>query len=78
MGKVNCKFKKIGVNDQFGQSGKAAMYCESMGLPVSKLRPPSRKFSEVKKLPTDFIRREFFCVYARGGVPFGRHPSAVY
>lgn len=22
MGKVNCKFKKIGVNDQFGQSGK--------------------------------------------------------
>ena len=24
MGKVNCKFHKIGVNDQFGQSGKAA------------------------------------------------------
>ena len=24
MGKVNCRFKKIGVNDQFGQSGKAA------------------------------------------------------
>ena len=24
MGKVNCKFRKIGINDQFGQSGKAA------------------------------------------------------
>ena len=24
MGKVNCRFRKIGINDQFGQSGKAA------------------------------------------------------
>ena len=32
MGKVNCKFKKIGVNDQFGQSGKAADVLREYGL----------------------------------------------
>ena len=32
IGKVNCKFKKIGVNDQFGQSGKAADVLREYGL----------------------------------------------
>ncbi len=32
MGKVNCKFRKIGVNDQFGQSGKAADVLREYGL----------------------------------------------
>lgn len=32
MGKVNCKFKKIGVNDQFGQSGKAVDVLREYGL----------------------------------------------
>ena len=32
MGKVNCKFKKIGVNDQFGQSGKAVAVLREYGL----------------------------------------------
>ena len=32
MGKINCKFKKIGVNDQFGQSGKAADVLREYGL----------------------------------------------
>lgn len=32
MGKVNCKFKKIGVNDQFGQSGKATVLLDAYGL----------------------------------------------
>ncbi len=32
MGKVDCKFKKIGVNDQFGQSGKATVLLDAYGL----------------------------------------------
>ena len=32
MGKVDCKFKKIGVNDQFGQSGKAQDVLREYGL----------------------------------------------
>ncbi len=32
MGKVNCKFKKIGVNDEFGQSGKATVLLDAYGL----------------------------------------------
>ena len=32
MGKVNCKFHKIGVNDQFGQSGKPAHVLREDGL----------------------------------------------
>ena len=32
MGKINCKFRKIGVNDQFGQSGKAADVLREYGL----------------------------------------------
>lgn len=32
VGKVNCKFKKIGVNDQFGQSGKAVDVLREYGL----------------------------------------------
>lgn len=32
MGNVNCKFKKIGVNDRFGQSGKAADVLREYGL----------------------------------------------
>ena len=32
MGKVCCKFRKIGVNDQFGQSGKAADVLREYGL----------------------------------------------
>ena len=32
MGKVNCKFHKIGVNDRCGQSGKAADVLLEYGL----------------------------------------------
>lgn len=37
MGKVNCKFKKIGVNDQFGQSGKAADVLREYGLTADQI-----------------------------------------
>lgn len=37
MGNVNCKFKKIGVNDQFGQSGKAADVLREYGLTADQI-----------------------------------------
>lgn len=37
MGSVNCKFKKIGVNDQFGQSGKAADVLREYGLTAEQI-----------------------------------------
>ena len=37
MGKVNCKFHKIGVNDQFGQSGKAADVLREYGLTANQI-----------------------------------------
>ena len=37
MGKVCCKFHKIGVNDQFGQSGKAADVLREYGLTADQI-----------------------------------------
>lgn len=37
MGKVNCKFLKIGINDQFGQSGKAADVLREYGLTADQI-----------------------------------------
>ena len=37
MGKVSCKFRKIGVNDQFGQSGKAADVLREYGLTADQI-----------------------------------------
>ena len=37
MGKVDCKFKKIGVNDQFGQSGKALEVLREYGLTADQI-----------------------------------------
>jgi len=37
MGKVNCKFKKIGVEDQFGQSGKANDVLREYGLTADQI-----------------------------------------
>ena len=37
MGKVNCTFRKIGVEDQFGQSGKAADVLREYGLTADKI-----------------------------------------
>lgn len=37
MGKVNCKFRKIGVQDQFGQSGKAADVLREYGLTADQI-----------------------------------------
>ena len=43
MGKVNCKFRKIGVNDQFGQSGKAADVLREYGLTADKIAEVVKK-----------------------------------
>lgn len=43
MGKVNCKFKKIGVNDQFGQSGKAADVLREYGLTADQITEVVKK-----------------------------------
>ncbi len=43
MGKVNCKFLKIGVNDQFGQSGKAADVLREYGLTADQIAARIRK-----------------------------------
>ena len=43
MGKVNCKFKKIGVNDQFGQSGKAADVLQEYGLTAEAIAETVKK-----------------------------------
>ena len=37
MGKVNCKFRKIGIYDQFGQSGKAADVLREYGLTADQI-----------------------------------------
>ena len=37
IGKVSCKFRKIGVNDQFGQSGKAADVLREYGLTADQI-----------------------------------------
>ena len=37
MGKVNCKFHKIGVNDRFGQSGKAKDVLREYGLTADQI-----------------------------------------
>ncbi|MFR6394570.1 MAG: transketolase C-terminal domain-containing protein [Oscillospiraceae bacterium] len=37
MGKVDCKFQKIGVNDQFGQSGKAQDVLREYGLTFDQI-----------------------------------------
>ena len=37
MGKVCCKFRKIGVNDQFGQSGKATDVLREYGLTADQI-----------------------------------------
>ena len=37
MGKVNCKFHKIVVNDRFGQSGKAADVLREYGLTADQI-----------------------------------------
>lgn len=43
MGKVNCKFHKIGVNDQFGQSGKAADVLREYGLTADQIAETVKK-----------------------------------
>lgn len=43
MGKVNCKFHKIGVNDQFGQSGKAADVLKEYGLTAEQIAETVKK-----------------------------------
>ena len=43
MGKVNCKFKKIGVNDRFGQSGKAADVLREYGLTADQIAEAVKK-----------------------------------
>ena len=37
MGKVNCRFRKIGINDQFGQSGKALEVLREYGLTADQI-----------------------------------------
>ena len=37
MGKVNCKFLKIGINDRFGQSGKALAVLREYGLTADQI-----------------------------------------
>ena len=37
MGKICCKFKKIGINDQFGQSGKAMDVLREYGLTADQI-----------------------------------------
>ena len=43
MGKVCCKFRKIGVNDQFGQSGKAADVLREYGLTADQIAEKIRE-----------------------------------
>ena len=43
MGQVNCKFKKIGVNDQFGQSGKVADVLREYGLTGDQIAAAIKK-----------------------------------
>lgn len=43
MGKVNCRFRKIGVNDRFGQSGKAADVLREYGLTADQIAGTVKK-----------------------------------
>ena len=43
MGKVNCRFRKIGVNDRFGQSGKAAYVLREYGLTADQIAEAVKK-----------------------------------
>ena len=43
MGKVNCRFRKIGVNDRFGQSGKAADVLREYGLTADQIAETVKK-----------------------------------
>ncbi len=43
MGRVSCKFKKIGVQDQFGQSGKAKEVLKEYGLTAPQLAQAIRE-----------------------------------
>ena len=43
MGKVNCRFRKIGVNDRYGQSGKAADVLREYGLTADQIAEAVKK-----------------------------------
>ena len=43
MGKVNCRFRKIGVNDRFGQSGKAVDVLREYGLTADQIAEAVKK-----------------------------------
>ncbi len=43
MGNVSCKFKKIGVNDEFGQSGKANDVLKEYGLTAAQIAETIKK-----------------------------------
>ena len=43
MGKVNCQFHKIGINDRLGQSGKAAEVLREYGLTADQIRSEERR-----------------------------------
>ena len=43
MGKVACQFHKIGVRDQFGQSGKAADVLREYGLTADQIAEEIKK-----------------------------------
>ena len=43
MGQVNCKFRKVGVQDQFGQSGKAKALLKEYGLTAEHLAEVARE-----------------------------------
>lgn len=43
MGKVDCRFRKIGVNDRFGQSGKAADVLREYGLTADQIAGTVKK-----------------------------------
>ena len=43
MGKVNCRFRKIGVNDRFGQSGKTADVLREYGLTADQIAEAVKK-----------------------------------
>lgn len=44
MGQVNCRFHKIGVNDRFGQSGKAADVLREYGLTAEQIAATVREY----------------------------------
>ena len=50
MGKVSCKFRKIGVNDRFGQSGKAADVLREYGFDSSNCVITSQSYETLCKV----------------------------